>query len=193
MRDVRWLVVLVLGVALTFGPAACADQTADANKAIDAANVQIKKYTDAGKELERLLGQAESLPMDAANAKKAIALTDQMRTKLEVQRTAATAARAEISKIKTMDVREQFKTYAGKEIAVTDTLLQEDPVAKALIADLRAIYELVASGKGTQKDVDVIGKRVDAETKQLSDLERKAAAQEKEAGAYFEEQKLGQK
>ncbi len=70
-------------------------------------------------------------------------------------------------------------------------LLKEIPVEKALIADLRSIYDLVASKKGTQKDVEAIGKRIDAETKQLTDLEDQASKLEKDAGKYFDSQKLG--
>ncbi|HEY3317669.1 MAG TPA: hypothetical protein VGK50_04535 [Coriobacteriia bacterium] len=191
MRYVKGALLLALACAVVLGATACSDQTADANKAIDAANTQIKKYTASGAELEKLMSEAEALPMDAVNAKKGVTLTDQMTAKLEEQRTAAETAKAEISKIKAMKVNEKFKTYADKEIAVTEALLKEDPVAKALIGDLRKIYELVASGKGTQKDVEEIGKRIDVETKQLTDLEAKATALEKEASDYFDSQKLG--
>jgi hypothetical protein len=192
MRYWRRAVVLVVACALLFALPGCKpDQTPQANKAIDAANAEIRKYTEAGTELEKLMSQAESLPMEPASAKKGIALTDQMKTKIAEQRTAAEAAKAEISKIKTLDVRQEFKTYADKELAVTDTLLKEDPVAQALIGDLRKIYEVVASGKGTQKDIDTIGKRIDTETKQLTALEKQASAQEKEASDYFDAQKLG--
>jgi hypothetical protein len=193
MRHLKRAVWIALACALILGVTACADQTAEANKAIDAANVQIQHYTRAGNDLEKLMSDAEALPMDPANAKKGIELTDQMTAKLEEQRASAQAAKTEIARIKTMGVRQEFKTYADKEIAVTDTLLKEDPVAKSLIADLRSIYDLVASKKGTQKDVEVIGKRIDAETKQLTELEDQANAQEKAAGQYFDAQKLGGK
>lgn len=191
MRNVKRVVLLALAGVLVFAAVGCGDQTAEANKAVDAANAQIKAYTQAGAELEKLMSDAEALPMDAANAKKGVELTDQMTAKLEEQRKAAEAARAEISKIKTMKVNDEFKTYADKEIAVTDALLKEDPVARALIGDLRKIYELVASGKGTPADVEAIGKRIDAETKQLTDLEAQATKQEKDANAYFDAHKLG--
>jgi hypothetical protein len=192
MRYLNRALALVVVCALAFSMVACSDQTADANKAIDAANANIKKYTEAGTQLEKLMSDAEGLPMDPKNAKKGIALTDQMKAKLDEQRAAAAAAKAEISKIKTMNVRQEFKTYADKEQAVADTLLKEDPVAQALINDLRQIYQVVASGKGTQQDVVTIGKRIDAETKQLSTLEKTATAQEKDASDYFDAQKLGQ-
>lgn len=191
MRQATKALVLVLAATLMLGVSACGDQTAEANKAIDAANANVKQYTQAGTELEKLMGQAQGLPMDPANAKKALALVDRMKAKLDTQRSAAAAAKSDMAKIQGLDVRQEFKTYAAKEIAVTDTLLKEDPVAQALVADLRQVYALVASGKATQRQVEAIGKKIAAESKQLSDLEATASAQEKASGDYFDAQKLG--
>jgi cytochrome c556 len=185
------LAVGIIAVALLLGVVGCTDQTADANKAIDNANVQIKKYTEAGQRLAELMSRAESLPMDATSAKQGIALTDQMKTQLDEQRLAAETAKAEIARIKTMRVRQEFKTYADKEIAVTDALLQQAPVATALIDDMRAVYDLVASGKGTQARVEEIGARIDADAAKLSALEDEAAKREKAASDYYAQQKLG--
>jgi hypothetical protein len=193
MRHLKRTLLALLIVVLVLGAAGCTgDQTAEANKAIDAANVQLKKYSQAGTEIEQLLNQVEKLPMDRANAKKALPLTDKMNAKLEEQRKAAEAAKAEITKIKAMDVRDEFKTYADKEIAITNVLLEEYPVYKKLFADLRQIYAGVVTGRITEKDVATIGKRIDAESKQLTDLEAKAAKLEREASDYFNQQKLGE-
>lgn len=193
MGDLKRRILAVVAALLLFAAAGCGllDQTADANKAIDAANKQIGRYTESGAALEKLMSEAEALQMDPASAKQGIELTDEMTAKLEEQRSAAAGAKRELSKISAMRVRSEFKAYAEKEIAVTDTLLKEDPVAKLLIADLRKVYELVGSGKATQAEIDDVSERIDEQTKKLTELEDRAGKQEQEAAKYFESQKLG--
>lgn len=187
----RVFVVALVAAVIAFGVSGCADQTAEANKAIDAANVQIGKYTQAGTQLEGLMSQAETLAMEPTSAKRGIELTDRMKAKLEEQRVAAEAARTDIGRIRTMKVRAEFRTYADKEIAVTESLLQQTPVAAALVDEMRKVYELVASGKGTQSEIAAIGERIDADAAKLAALETEAAKREKAASDYFTQQKLG--
>jgi hypothetical protein len=191
MRRIRIAAVLLLACLLLCAGTGCRNQTSDANTAITAANAQITKYTQAGDQLEKLLSKTQQLPLDPTNAKRAIPLAKQMTVQLEAQRLAAEAAKVEIAKIKAMNVRDQFKTYADKEIAVTDTLLAEDPVAKAIVKDLQAMYSAAARGRITQTQVTTIGRRIDANTSKLNDLETRAAQQEKDASDYFDAQNLG--
>ncbi len=110
MRHLKRAVLVALSCVLVLVVVACSDQTAEANKAIDAANAQIQKYTKAGAALEQLMSQAEALPMDPENAKKGVDLTGQMTAKLDEQRAADSAANAEIEKVKAMKVRQEFRT-----------------------------------------------------------------------------------
>ena len=189
MHGMRSAVVLALAVVLLVGILGC-DQTADATRAIAAANVQVKRYAQVSDELVGLRAQIASLPLDRRSARRAIALTRQMDAKIDAQSRAARAARTEFSRIKDMNVREGYKTYAEKGISLTNTLLEAAPIAEAIERNLLAIYSAGEQGRSAERDVTSLRRSIDAKTRQLSDLEQLAARKERIASDFFEAQKL---
>jgi len=189
MHGMKSPVVLALAVVLLVGILGC-DQTADATRSISAANVEIKRYAQVSDELAGLREQIVSLPLDRRSASRAIALTRQMDAKIDAQSRAARAARTEFSRIKDMNVRKDYKTYAEKEISLTNTLLETAPIVEAIERDLLAIYSAGEQGRSTERDVSPLRRNIDAKTRQLSDLEQLAARKERIASDFFEAQKL---
>lgn len=183
-------IIAVVALLLALAVTGCADQTADANAAIGAANERMAAYAQGGVELRSLLADAEKLAMSSAEASKGVALTERMTEELDAQLAAAEAARAQLRKVDGMKVSGELKTYVAKEVAVTDSMLRQDPVARGIVEDMAKLYAMVASGTAKQEDVKAVGKRITERTSELATIEAQTARLEQEANAYFDEHRL---
>lgn len=189
---IRLIAALVAALLLLPLTACSSDQTAEANTAITAADAQVAKYTAAGADLGSLMTEARSLGMtSSADASRGVELTDRMTASLDAQAAAAAAASGELAKVGRLRVSAGLKTYAAKELAVVSAAAKESASARSLVADMRALYQMVGSGTATPAAVAQTTARIDDGSSRLGVMDAEVTRLEKDATAYYDQQGLG--
>jgi DNA repair exonuclease SbcCD ATPase subunit len=181
------LVVLASIVAATamLALSGC-DQSSQADKAIAEANKQVEIYNQLDQEMSALLKKAGNVQPDASGAKEGITLLDQVDAKLVERKKATEAAKASFSSIASMNVDENVKAYAAKEVAVTEALLVLDQRIADLTKAMRALYQAVVDNQADVKKVQGLSDAVDAATKQLDAAQTKVNEATADADAYYQ-------
>ncbi|GAB4291500.1 MAG: hypothetical protein Kow0067_18130 [Coriobacteriia bacterium] len=179
--------VLIAALALVAGcsPEGSSDVDA-ANAAIDAANAQVEVYNALDLEITQLMDEAMGAEATAEGAAQALDLLDQVDAKLNERIAAVNAARDSLASIQGMDVAEEMKTYAGKEIAIIDKMVAADQVLLEMVAELRSLYAMDVDGEYDEAAVTEVNERLLDLSDELAALDEEIAALQNEADAYYE-------
>jgi hypothetical protein len=178
--------MLVCALVASAALAGCGE-AAKANDAIDRANAQIAAYNSVDQEVGRLLEQAAATDQTPLGAKKGMAVLAEASSKLGTRKTTLAKARAEFAAIAGMDVSEESKVYAQKEIATIEALEKLDVALAGMIGDMSSLMNLVASGSKDVAKAGALSKSLQVKQKRLQELEASSDKLDQEARTYFDD------
>ncbi len=189
-RTVR-IVATALAVVLVFALAGCGDQTKDANATIAAANEQSKKYTALDNEISTLMDQVTTVDMTPDGVKPGIEAIDQAAAKFEERKTVIAEVKAEFEKIAGYKVSDGIKTYAKQQVEIADLLGQMDELGLKVLADTKALYQLIESGSSDADKAATLSQSISDTSQQLSDLDQQVTEKQAASEKYFTDAGLG--
>ncbi|MHB1342137.1 MAG: hypothetical protein ACYC77_03865 [Coriobacteriia bacterium] len=190
-RFTKIVASVVLGALLLGGVVGCVDQTADANAAIEAANVQAQAYSALDSEITALMDEAGAVDFTPEGVVAGIASIDAATAKFEERTAVIAAIKAEFAKIADMDVDETIKTYAAQQVEVADLLAQMDALGITMLADTKSLYELIKSGSTDTVKAEELSAAVEATAAQLEELDAQVTEKQAASDKYFEDNRLG--
>lgn len=185
MHRIPRFAVLVLVAALALAVGGCKDQTEEANAAVDRANGHIARYNEADEVLAGLLDQIDEVEPTVEGAQRGLELLGKVEAEQEKQARAVDGARAEFERIRAMDVPEEFKGYAAKELDVIEGLEDIDEAAADLVESLSALYAALAEKKASDADVATLSSRIETESARMGELEDDLADLKSAAERYY--------
>jgi uncharacterized lipoprotein YehR (DUF1307 family) len=188
-RSMR-LAAALLAIVMVFAIAGC-DQTKEANAAIEAANAKAKEYTALDETISKLMDEASAVSMTPEGVKPGIGALDAATAEFEKRKVIIAAVKAEFEKIDAYDVSEAKKTYAKQQVEIADLLGQMDDLGIQLIADTKALYQLIESGSTDATRAEELSAAIEATSQKLTDLDKTVAEKESASDTYFTDQGLG--
>jgi archaellum component FlaC len=185
-RNLAIPLILALALAAPAALVGCS-QTPDANKALVAANEQLKKYAALDEQMAMQLAEAGSVQATAEGVTPGLAILDQIDQELEQRRAAVTSAKEQFNKIQAMDVKAPIKGYAKQSLELTTSLEVLDAGIELLAKDMRDLYTLVADRSTQAKKIQQLADSVDAAKAKVDRLRRRVREQSNAADAYYQE------
>jgi len=195
VRLTRMLAVCAVALAALValaGVAGCVD-TRPANAAIERANAKSVEYSELDGAIGLLMDAAGAVELTPKGAQGGIAKLDEALSKLEQRAAIIADIRAEFASISEMDVPDEVREYARRQVAIADLLTGMDEVNIALVTDTRVLYDLVANESADTAKAEALSARIEASAAALDELDRQIAAAQQEADDYFEQHELGGK
>jgi chromosome segregation ATPase len=180
----------ILAVVVLLGMAGC-DQTKDANTAIEAANAKAAEYTALDEAISTLMDEASSVSMTPEGVKPGIEALDAATAKFEERKVIIAAVKAEFEKISAYKVSDAKKTYAKQQVEIADLLGKMDGLGIQLIADTKALYQLIESGSTDAAKAEELSAAIEATSQQLTELDASVTEKENASDTYFTDQGLG--
>jgi chromosome segregation ATPase len=180
----------ILAVVVLLGMAGC-DQTKDANAAIEAANAKAAEYTALDEAISTLMDEASSVSMTPEGVKPGIEALDAATAKFEERKVIIAAVKAEFEKISAYKVSDAKKTYAKQQVEIADLLGKMDGLGIQLIADTKALYQLIESGSTDAAKAEELSAAIEATSQQLTELDASVTEKENASDTYFTDQGLG--
>jgi chromosome segregation ATPase len=180
----------ILAVVVLLGMAGC-DQTKDANTAIEAANAKAAEYTALDEAISTLMDEASSVSMTPEGVKPGIEALDAATAKFEERKVIIAAVKAEFEKISAYKVSDSKKTYAKQQVEIADLLGKMDGLGIQLIADTKALYQLIESGSTDAAKAEELSAAIEATSQQLTELDASVTEKENASDTYFTDQGLG--
>jgi len=164
----------------------------DANALITSANANLKKYQSSDEKVRGLAAQLDELGITPADAAKALEITAQVKTELQVQKTELQAASDKIAKIKALDVDDTFKKYADLEVAALAA--QEAVVDEGLkvYAEMDKLYTGLRDGTADAKTTAELSASIAAIAANIKTLSATATKAIGTANEYFNKTAPGQ-
>lgn len=190
-RIAKIVASVLLGTLLLGGVVGCIDQTADANAAIEAANVQAQAYSDLDAEITALMDEAGAVDFTPEGVVAGIASIDAATAKFEERKTVIASIKAEFGKIADMDVDDTIKTYAAQQVEVADLLAQMDELGIKMLGDTKALYELIKSGSTDTAKAEELSAAVEETAAQLEELDALVTEKQDTSDKFFEDNQLG--
>ena len=185
--------VLALAVLGTSGCGLFGSPMEDANAAIEAANVHLRKYQESEDRVQKSATELNSLnAVTPEEATKALTLVADLKKELGDERTELQEASKEISKIKGYDVDATYKKYADLEVKAIAAQIAVVDEGEKLYVEMERHYVSIKDGKSTTQLANEILTKIDSISANLTTLSQAAAKAKDEADAYFdktEEQK----
>jgi hypothetical protein len=185
-------VVLALSV---LGMTGCskwfADPVGQANTAIDTANTHLKTFAASDAAVQKLANDLSSADLTPAGATAALGITQQLTAELAKQKTELEAAKAAILKVKNLDVKAEFKTYADLEAKAIDTRITIVAEGTNLYAQMTQMYTAIRDKKTNNAQTQKITTAIDTIMNNIAALTEQAKTESQAAADYFTAQKLG--
>ena len=181
-------VSLILALALVT-PAALVgcSQAPDANKALAAANDQLKKYAQLDDQMATQLAEAGSVQATPEGVKAGLAVLDQVDEGLAQRKVAVAAAEEQFKKIQAMDVKVPIKGYAKKSLELTTSLTALDAGIELLSTDMRKLYTLVEKRSTETRKIQQLADSVDAAKAKVDRLRIRVREQSNAADAFYQQ------
>lgn len=185
------IAALVLALALialaTTGCGLFRSPMDDANAAIEAANVHLRKYQETEDRIQKLATDINSLnAVTSEEASAALVLVGQLKEALAVERTELTAAAKEIAKVKTYDVDDTFKTYADLEVKAINAQIAVVNEGEKLYSEMEVFYTAVRDGKNSTTFANETLTKIDTISANIKKLSETASAAKQAADDYFD-------
>lgn len=191
-RFSRIVVVLLLAVSIGSVLTGCGDDKAAANAAIDASNAAVEKANEYDAQAVKLFDQIGSLKPGGTSSERALELIAQAEVAIKNKNAQVKVAIDELSKISSMDVTDDFKTYAKQQIELAQLQKQSNDLLLEATAEFRAVFENAASAKPNTKALDQSFAKIE---EVFADADRLSTKIDEKAGAsdaFFQEKRLGE-
>lgn len=185
----RAIVVFAMLAAAVLGGAGCTmleNPTADANKAIAAANVHLKAFQASDTKVQKLAEELNSLDVSPEGATKALEITAQVKAELATQKQELAAGSEAIAAIKSLEVTPDFKKYADLEIAAIAAQIAVVDEGVKLYDEMDRLYTAIRDKKNTPTFTNEMTAAIDAVYARVQELSTTASKAKSEAEAYFE-------
>lgn len=185
----RSVLIGVLGVGVVLFLLACgtSGQQSEANKLVQSANAQIDQYNKLDGELKTLVDEATALPTTQEGGAKGLALTGQMKAKLDGQKGAIDAAKGEFEKVKKLDVSETYKTYISMKIDECKVLTELNGVFVQMVGELEKLYQQLATNTATVDSISPIQTTINQLSDKGNELDKKRQEASEKASKYYDE------
>jgi hypothetical protein len=178
------LAVTVLGTA---GCGLFGSALEDANNAIEAGNVHLRKYQASEDRVQKLATDLNSLnAVTPEDATKALGIVAELKKELALERSELTSAATEIAKVKTFDVDDTFKKYADLEIAAINAQIAVVNEGEKLYIEMERHYAAIRDKKSTTALANEILSKIDSITVSITTLSDTAAKAKTAADTYFD-------
>jgi hypothetical protein len=184
-RSLTFSLIVVLALAALAALVGCS-QTPDANKALVAANDQLKKYAQLDTEMAAQLAEAGAVEATPEGVKAGLAVLDQVDQGLEQRKAAVAAAEEQFKKIQAMDVKAPIKGYAKQSLELTTSLTALDAGIELLATDMRDLYTLVEKRSTDTKKIQQLADSVDAAKAKVDRLRKRVREQSNAADAFYQ-------
>jgi hypothetical protein len=161
-------------------------QAPDANKALAAANAQLKKYAQLDQQMATQLAEAGAVPATPEGVTAGLATLDQIDRELVQSKAAVAAAKKEFNIVQAMDVKSPIKGYARQSLQLTAALGQLDIGLELLATNMRDLYTLVATRSTETTRIQALADSVDATNMKVDRLRRYVRLQSQAADAYYQ-------
>jgi len=185
-RRTTVIAATVLLATVTLGLVGCG-QSSEANKALAAANQQLKDYNTLDRKTSILLGQLLTVQPTGTSVHRGQQLLDMLDPVLADRDKTAKSAKAQFQRIQAMKVKEAVQGYAGKAIAYTDALLVLDASLQRLSGDYRTLFDRVEKKSDDLVGIQKLTASVDEQTKVVDAQRAKAQALLDAADKYYED------
>lgn len=160
----------------------------DANAAIEAANVHLRKYQESEDRVQKLATDLNTMnAVTAEEATGALVLVADLKKELSLERTALQAASKEIAKVKTFKVDDTFKKYADLEIAAINAQIAVVDEGEKLYNEMERHYVSIRDGKSTTTLANEILTNIDTISANITKLSETAAKAKDAADKYFDD------
>jgi hypothetical protein len=184
-RNLAVSLILALALALPAALVGCS-QAPDANKALAAANDQLKKYAQLDADMTAQLAEAGSVQATPEGVKAGLATLDAVDKGLVQRKAAVSAATAQFKKIQAMNVKALIKGYAKQSLELTASLAALDVGIELLATDMRGLYTLVAKRSTDTKKIQQLADSVDAAKAKVDRLRKRVREQSDAADAFYQ-------
>lgn len=162
----------------------------DANDAIAAGNVHLRKFRESEDRLKKASTELNSLnSLTSEEASRALTLIAEIKKECTTQRTELDAAAKEIAKVKTYDVGETYKKYADLEVKAIQAQIAVIDEAEQLYGELERNYIAIRDDQQSTGMAREIGAKIDTHWANLMTLQEAASKAKTEADQYFEQTK----
>lgn len=178
---------LSVGVMLFLLACGTSGQQSEANKLVQSANKQIDQYNKLDSELKTLVDEATALPTTQEGGAKGLALTGQMKAKLDGQKGAIDTAKGEFEKVKKLDVSETYKTYITMKIDECNVLTELNGVFIQMVGELEKLYQQLATNTATTDSIAPIQATINQLSDKGNELDKKRQGLSDKAKKYYEE------
>jgi hypothetical protein len=183
---VALVATLALAVPILGGCSLFSNPTSDANAAIAEANVHLKLYQESDKKVQTIASDLNKLDVSPEGATKALALTAQIKSELELQKAELQEGSTAIAKVKTFKVDDTYKKYADLEVVAIDAQIAVIDEGTKLYAEMDKLYVAIRDKKATAALTSEITASIDALYAKITELSTAAAKAKDEANAYFD-------
>jgi hypothetical protein len=190
--SVRTITVALVAMLAATALAGCSDDTGKANASIDAANVKITEFNKLDTEIADVMGQIDSLGESEAEFAKGVELIDQATAKLVKRSAAMDAAKAEFTKIGSMDVSKELKTYATQQEDLAKAQATLDAKVSEMLGKLKEMFNGAAAGTMDEATATKLGAELDALSGELDALQKQIDDKQAASEKYFKDKALGE-
>ncbi len=180
-----------LAIVAIFVSVGCSSyQTEEAKKLNKDGDAHINKYIELDDELEKIANNLGEVDITPAEAKRALELVKQAKGNLNNQKSEMQAAEDDYEKIKSLNVSEEFKTYASKKIAACDAVLEMIGYGSQLIDEFDKFFKGVKSRKLTKEGINSFQKNIESTSKKIDVSKEKFMKLSKEVDDYAKDKNL---
>lgn len=184
-RCTTLIVLLTLTLAVVVALTGCS-QTADANKALAAANAQLTKYLELDAQMAEQLAAAGAVEATPEGVVPGLEALDAVDKQMPDRTAAVAAAKEQFQRIRGLEVKAAIKGYADQSLKLITSLEALDAGVALQVKDMRELYTLVEKRSTDTRRIQQLADSVEAAKAKVDRLRRRVKSESQAADDYYQ-------